>query len=297
MNFKITKQLIPCLLLLIFASCNKDISIDQPMYTPKIVVDGWIESGEFAHVLLTLSSPFLMQYDSASIRATFLNYAKITVSNSKNESEILTLFKDVNYFPPFVYRSISLKGEIGESYNLKIETMGHILTASTTIPAAPSLNEISLIEKSDTAGIIQAIIQGNSTQSTHLFVQTKSLKADNNFHPASPSVFTLQPSTSNYITDIYRIRETNFYLKDPKKTFYFNWPNWQFAKIDTVLIKIGTVDEQSFKILQSIFYDKSNRENPFTFNGAGISTNINGGIGRWTGIGIAPIRVVMPSTP
>ncbi len=76
---------------ILFLSCTKEVEVVQPYYEPKIVVDGWIANNDYANVILTYSSPFLTDYDSVSIRNTFLNYAKVTLTNSKGNSEILTL--------------------------------------------------------------------------------------------------------------------------------------------------------------------------------------------------------------
>jgi len=46
------------LFLFIMVSCTKEIDLTQEVYERKIVVDGWIENGRSAQVLLTMSSPF-----------------------------------------------------------------------------------------------------------------------------------------------------------------------------------------------------------------------------------------------
>lgn len=280
-------------LLIGLLACNKEIDIDPPAYSRKIVVDGWIESNDYARIILTMSTPFLSPYDSAAIRASFLNYGKITLCSSKGESEVLTLFRDNNYFPPFIYRSINIKGEEGVTYKIKVEVSGHELSALTTIPEVPVINQIDFYPRSDSSGIIRMELFPDTAQINYFFVQTKSLKADNFFHPAYPAVFALQARSSAYLADIYRVREMNFYLADPEKDYYNKWPKWQFSLSDTVMVKVGTVDRQSFNVLQSIFEDRYNRENPFSFNGSGIKTNIEGGIGRWTGIAVSPIEVAM----
>ncbi|MDD4922367.1 MAG: hypothetical protein PHS30_07820, partial [Bacteroidales bacterium] len=112
------------ILFLSLVSCNTEIELEQAEYEQKIVVDGWIESNNFAGVFLTLSSPFLTHYDSASISQTFLKYAKVTLTCSNGTSEILTLFRDDQLFPPFIYRTVRMKGITGCTYQLTVETRG-----------------------------------------------------------------------------------------------------------------------------------------------------------------------------
>ena len=281
--------------MIVLWGCTRDIELEQPYYQKKIVVDGWIESGGFANVFLTLSSPFLTEYDSVSIRNTFLNYAKITVSCSDGQSEVLTLFRESKLFPPFVYRSVSLKGETCKSYSLKVEVFGKTITATTTIPQPPKTSRIWMDSQSDSSGFLKVDLQPDSQKITRIFVQVKSAVADQNFHPCFTPVITLSPSNKEQNINVWRSRETNLYLMDPKQDKYDNWPKFQYALSDFIQIKIGTIDEESFEILRSIFNDQKNTDNPFALSGISIKTNIQGGIGRWTGIGVAPILLQFPS--
>jgi len=124
-----------------------------------------------------------------------------------------------------------------------------------------------------------------------LYIQVKSNRADKNFHPAMIPLFLIPPSEKSEIFSISRYPETNLYLTNRKKEAYYGWPRYEYAIEDTILIRVGTVDIQSYQILKSLFADQSSRENPFAFNRAGIQSNISGGIGRWTGIGLAPIQI------
>ena len=80
-------------------------------------------------------------------------------------------------------------------------------------------------------------------------------------------------------------------LINPKNDPYYGWPEFQFSLQDSVIVKVGNIDQQSYDILFSVLTDQAVQENPFSFNSTGIKSNISGGIGRWTGIGVAPILV------
>jgi hypothetical protein len=274
--------------------CTSYIDIQQPPYDQKIAVDGWIESGDYARIYLTLSSPYLTQYDSTSIRASLLNYAKVTLTSSQGDSEILTLMNDNSAFPPFVYKSINMMGEEGVSYQLTIEANGHVLTSTTTIPKAPTLMEVCIDHQTDSSGIVKASILPDCQDTLLLLLQTKSIKADKNFHPCIPQLAKIGNGFSIYAVDLYRTSETNIASSTSQQEFYYRWPELQFALQDTVLIKIGSVDKTSYKVLNSIFQDQNDRKNPFAFNGNVIETNITGGIGHWTGVANAPIKTIMP---
>lgn len=279
------------LLGLFLLSCTNEIELEQPVYESKIVVDGYIESNGFANVFLMHSSPFLTEYDSASVQATFMNAASVTLTCSNGDTEILTLFRQNAFFPPFVYKSIRMKGIVGESYSLKVLSNGKIVTATTTIPQPPMLTGFKMESKSDSSGLIKIGMAKDAEVTSYAFIQYKSIKADQNFHPAGVPVYKLDGITYESSMYVHRCDENNLYLLNPTKQAYSNWPKGLFSVRDTVLVKFGLVDVVSYQVLKSLFADESVRNNPFAFNSAGIQTNIVGGIGRWTGIGVAPTRV------
>lgn len=278
-------------ILLLLLACTNEIELKQVDYTPKVVVDGYIESGGFAYVYLTKSSPFLTSYDSASIRATFLNTAKVVLTCSNGDSEVLTLSRQNTFFPPFVYKSIRMKGLVGETYTLEILSNGKSITASTTIPNPPTLLNFRMVPKSDSTGLIQFDMMTETSKTSYLFVRYKSLLADKDFHPAGVPVYKVLDARSVVGLHVYRCDETNLYLTNTKNRPYTKWPRYVFSKKDTVLMRIGSVDLKSYKVLISLFADQTLKDNPFALNSSGVETNIVGGIGRWTGIGMAPVKV------
>lgn len=279
------------LLGLVLTGCSTQIELDQPTYESRIVVDGYIESNGFANVYLTRSSPFLTEYDSASVIASFVNTARITLSCSNGDSEILTIFRQNVFFPPFVYKSIRMKGIAGERYTLTINTGGKIITAETSIPEPPNPTSPIMTQKSDSSALMSFQLLNATNEAEYLFLQYKSIKADQNFHPAGVPVYKLEESIGMFSITVVRCDENNLYLINSPKGAYYGWPKGMFSLKDTVLVKIGRVDVTSYQVLKSLFADEAIRNNPFAFNSAGIQSNVKGGIGRWTGIGMAPTKV------
>jgi hypothetical protein len=284
------KHLLLTFLVLIAASCSKEVEIEQPPYTQKIVVDGYIEQGKPAFVFLTLSSPFLTNYDSVSIRQSFLNYAKVVVESSKGEEEVLTLFRQDSFFPPFVYRTVEIEGEVGITYTLKITVLGKEVTAVTTIPQPPALKEVRYNAENDSMGYLEVLHQRPTSGVLYMFAQIRSTKVDKAFHPSSNPMLSIQAANDESVwQQVWRSRESMLYFSNPKNYYYQpDYHPYQYINTDTIWLKLGAVDSVSFNVLLSMFMDLSNRENPFAFNGNKIQTNIEGGIGRWTGIGVAP---------
>lgn len=271
------------ILLMALVSCSKEVEIEQPAYESKVAVDGWIEDGDFANVILTRSSPFLTDYDSASIRNTFLNYAKVTVIAGNGDSEVLTLFRKDEFFPPFIYKSTRLKGRTGESYQLKIEVSGETITASTSIPAPPIVKNIQMVPATDTTVTIEAMIDDAANLENFYYTEINVLNYDTRFHPSARPLMTDQGFNGQSTT--LNIGRSN--QPDPlgihNIDFERNIPKREFAISDTVFVKISCLDKNAYQILNAIYLDHLSSDNPFSFIEKETATNIEGGIGRWTG--------------
>ena len=270
------------ILLILLSACAKEIEIEQVDYTPKIAIDGWIEAGRAAKVYVSRSSPYLTNYDSASIMATIINHAKVTVTCSDGDSEILTLFKDNDFFPPFVYRTVRLKGESGKAYHLTVEVENKLIEASTTIPAPPVVVTIKMDSISDSTQMANAIIEAPQGKS-HYYSQIKLIAYDNNLHPsANPLIKIDKAEQSLYSFDILRKNEP-----DPlhlKPEYNIPMPVHEYLNTQAVLVCISTIDEASYAVLNNLFMDQINANNPFSFTNNKTATNIEGGIGHWTGL-------------
>jgi len=280
--------------LFVVLGCTKEVDLEQPAYEPKIVVDGYIETGKAANVFLTMSSPYLTHYDSVSIRNTFLNYAKITISSSEGDEEVLTLYRENRLFPPFVYKSVSVRGQTGVEYQLKVEVGGRTLSATTSIPGPPVVADAFSDVVTDTTGNLKIGIEPPQQSEIYLFTQVRSRLAKELFHPSYDPVTVLKSSDQNpTIIRILRSTEFGLYYADAEQRFYNEYGRYEYDLRDTVDVIAGTVDSVSYRILSTLFRDRTSQENPFAFNGNRIETNIEGGIGRWTGIGIGGVITVI----
>ena len=287
------KHLLYLFILIGLTACAYPIDLEQEPYEAKVVVDGYIESGGYANIFLTWSSPFLTSYDSVSIQRSFITTASIILSSSTGETEPLTLFRDNNLFPPFVYKSTSMTGKTGETYTITIRYKGKIITATTSIPESPSAGILSMRTLSDTAGQLNLNVFPWTSNESYLFVQVKSFYANENYHTSLSPVFKLKPNPDEGIhtIPIHRVGESNLHQLDTAKTYYSNWPRYLYALNDIIAVKYGAIDFDAYQTLKSIFADQAMQTNPFAINSVGIRSNINGGLGRWTGIGLAPILV------
>jgi len=149
-------------ILLLFSSCEEEFTPEISSLPPDIVVEGYIEAGDQPlppYVILTKSIPFFTTIDANDLENVFVHDANVTVSNG---AEIVTLTEVcINELPPnqraivgdlfgvdidstsvnicvYIDLSVSMLGEVGKTYDLKIETDNRTITSSTTlVPAVP----------------------------------------------------------------------------------------------------------------------------------------------------------------
>ena len=72
------------ILVLLAASCTKEIQIELPEYAPKLVVDGRIEPGVPPIVILTKSNDIYAETSLDDVVGTFVNNAIVKVYNGQD---------------------------------------------------------------------------------------------------------------------------------------------------------------------------------------------------------------------
>lgn len=269
-------QIFVLILLISVSSCEKEIELDLPDSEQYIVIDGWIRKDSSAKVLLTRSTDFFEILDSLSFRKLIVTTAKVTL-HSPDESEVLTLVRDYDYFPPFVYKSFKIKGELGKDYILEIETGGKKYTSTTQIKKAVELDSLwfESVER-DSIKILWGKISDPKNESNFYRLFTKRLGIDEQFKPTYGA--TWSDEFFNGLEFNFPIYQASKYANDPNLEIGFN------AYSDTVVVELNTIDKHAFR-----FWSKAEKEmymgkNPFFISEFNITTNINGGaIGVWCG--------------
>ncbi len=176
-----------------------------------------------------------------------------------------------------------MKGEIGVQYHLLIEADGKIVESTTSIPELPVINKISPVYLSDTTMQIDVQIENINAEPKFYFAEIKIKGVDTNFHPSSFPLYKSNGESSDLLK--YRIYSSDqpdplgLYEKDSLRII----PEFEFYHIDTIFLKFSAIDLEAFSLLTDINLDNLNSGNPFSFINKKTTTNIIGGIGRWTG--------------
>ena len=281
---KILQKTYLFLSLLSASACEPDIQTELLPLKKQVVVDGWIEQGNFAYVFLTYNTPYFSNLDSASFRALVATYAKVTISDGEN-SEILTLMRDTNYFPPVFYRGTELKGKVGKTYSLIIVDNLDTITASTTINQPVVLDSIwfEFNSKGDSMGIVKGTFTDNVNVKNYYRTFTKIKNVNKVFVP------TL---ISNFDDKYFNGERFTFSLKKGPETYLKPVKNIYYSRGDSIQVKITSIDEKSFKFWVNYQDEVINSGNPFAASHKKVTSNINGGLGIWCGYGSSYYLVI-----
>jgi len=127
-------------------SCTKEIEINIPNQGSEFVVNGYIENGHPAKVLLTRSLPYFDPLNDEIVFESFINDATVTLKSSLGEIEEL----EYNSLPGFTdtwyynYSGSSILGQEKITYTLEIQKDDTIAYAIITIPEIAPVTEDSL---------------------------------------------------------------------------------------------------------------------------------------------------------
>ncbi|HYC87308.1 MAG TPA: DUF4249 domain-containing protein [Chryseosolibacter sp.] len=273
--------LIGCLI-----SCNTEPELEFGTYQPKLVVDGWIEQGNFPKVILTSSMSYFDALDSATVRKLVVTTAKVTVSDGFI-NEVLTLKKDESYFPQYIYTGTEIKGEVGKSYTLTIEYKGERYSASTTIPPIAELAKLwfETIPGKDSLGYIYGEFTDDPATDNYYRVFTQRENKDTRYIPVYLSAIGDQSFNGETFT---------FSLLRGPDSFTNVQDDLYFEKGDTIKVKFCTMDKSHFDFWRTLERELYVVGNPFASSGNEILSNVDNknALGVWGGYGVKYYRVI-----
>ena len=266
-------------LILSIASCTEDINLSIVGGEKKIVIEGTIENGKPAKVIITRSSPVSEAVDANSILVTD---AKVYVSDGVI-TDTLVLGIDSSASFPLIYSGSTLIGAFNQTYFLTVEADGKTYTAITTIPQPIALDSVwwKAQPPSDTLGWAWAHFSEPAGVGNAYKWYAKQSK-DRRYLTPSGSTFDDKFIDGKSFEFAYNRPNdpTDQTAKDPddETRGYYKYS-------DTVYIKFCTIDSKTAKFYTTFEAAQQTNGNPFA-SPVTIISNINGGaLGVWAGFG------------
>jgi hypothetical protein len=267
----------------LFVSCNESNYDDGFKMESKVVVEGWIEQGEVAQVILSRSVPIKAIVDSTTIFNYFIRSAKITVSDGVN-SEVLSVRSDKDRIPPYVYYGERIIGEVGKKYSIKIEYLGKIIESTTSIPSVVPIISAKYvkIQPTDTTGYVYIDFQDPVKEKNYYQIATRVENQESIFIPAFYGNLNDENFTSEYVS-----LQVNRGISVFAKTKYQPY----FSDGDLIYLKLKTMNQDAYNFWNSWENEIINGKSPIFPSNTSLKSNIKGGIGIWAGYGQNTILV------
>lgn len=266
-NLHIAALLLPLLL----TGCLGKIDTDDA-FRQQIVVEGRIEQGRGAEVMLTLNLPYTGVLDEQTLENAVIRWAKVSLS-CEGETEVLTGYYDENYITHFVYRSNRIVGEVGKSYQLTVEYSGRTLTAQTTIPHPAALDDLLVTPVGDSLYTVRARFRTLPSVDGYLFDCRTS--GTPYFRPALLGVVgnSLFPGGEADVTVNRPLDYTH--IKDYTQYFRLD---------ETLEIRFSSLESFAFDYWSRLENEVLNALNPIFPSYDNLPSNIEGdGYGIWCG--------------
>lgn len=267
-----------------FCSCGQEGDLGYIDYQPFVAVEGRIESGRGAFVLLTWTSSFNETVDTTYLLQHVIKSAKVIV-HSQTQSEILTLGTQSGTIPPYAYYGTKIIGEPGEKYRLEIQYQGRVLTAETYIPEPIPLRDIWFERTSPQSltGHIHIAFDDDPSQQRYYQVSTMVSGKEKVYTPClygnmDNKQFGGQKEISMPVN------------KGPilfPKTSFVTY----FAIGDEISIQFKTMPRAGYDFWNSWQNELLNAQNPIFPAQTNLQSNIEGGVGIWCGYGVREYRL------
>ena len=268
--------------ILLFSSCEKDITLDVPLPESKVVVDGYVEIDQPVYVILTRNAPYFSPITPNTLVNSVERGAKVTVSDGTNTEQLIELqgtFDSINVGG--LYIAPTMKGNAGKTYALKvITTKGETLTASTYLSLPVPLDSVwfKIQENYDSLGFVWAHLTDPDTMGNCYRWFAKRLNKDDAF---------LAPFGSTFEDKFINGKSFDFAYNrgsiDNSSAIDDNNIEEGFFKVDdTIVVKFCSTDRSVFEFWRDAEGQVSGNGSPFA-SPSNIHSNIVGGLGLFAG--------------
>ncbi len=261
------------LLFLAAAMCFSCSVSEETTGAESYVVEGWIDSGHFPIVKITRTMSLKSSGTSVDSLSNYVErWARVAVCDGER-TVVLTGMADKTGLPPYLYTTGDMRGEVGKTYTLTIDTPdGHHIEAVTTIPEPVCLDSFMVEDVDGTGDNCQLYGYTRDRRKCKLFTQVIGLDSD--YKSSYLGLYDSGMIGNDGRVAIYRGR-TNL-----KKDF-----SPYFTDIDTLQVKFSAIDSVAYGFWRSFEDMASLSRNPLFPVTKNLQGNVKGALGYWFGYG------------
>jgi len=279
----------------LFSACTEEINVTLPNSDKKIVIEGTIENGKYAEVIITRSIPLFSSVGSTSPAEFYVTDATVYVSNGTT-TEILTITIDSSSALGVVYKGNTILGVPGQTYSLRVVASdGKEYNATTTIPNPVALDSVwwKAAPPEDTLGYANARLSDPVGLGNNYRWYSKRPTKDRRFLPQFGSTFDDKlidgKSFEFAYAKAYDPTDSENSIENDSDTERF-----YYLKSDTIYIRFVSFDRASKDFYTTFEAALSSNGNPFASPTTILGNIDNGALGVWAGMG-ASYDTIMPT--
>ena len=275
---------------MLFSQCQKEIEVNLPDYERKIVIEGSIENGQPAMVIVSRSVPYFSSIDLETLRKdVFITDAEVIVTSSTGETE--QLFFSLNPESPIymAFTGRTLLGEPGKSYTLTVRYDGKEYSATSTMEEPVRLDSAWLSFRDENDTMPTSRIQLTDRAASHDYYMFRIKVHGKKLHDrlwvtSMPVAFddaTFNGQTVNY--EILRANPSSLFMAEMSDEEQAEYYRITYRHGDTVYLKTSMIDYNAFQYWSAMTYELAVGQNPF-MSPAPVPCNLSGEnvIGNWT---------------
>ena len=269
----------------LFASCEENISLDLPREDPRVVVDGYVETGLPPYVILSRSSSYFDPINPTALNSFAESGAIVTLNDGFTTVRLVELDTVVNginlkgFYAALdsVTKLPTMFGVEGRTYQLTITTKNNQqLTSTAKLQPHIALDStwFKVQENLDSLGLAWARLTDPDSVGNCYRWLAKRITKDNLFLAPLGSAFEDKfINGQSFVFNAFRGQIPNSTKPDDIKE-----EAGLFKKGDTIIVKFCAVDRGTFEFWRDAETQISNNGSPFAVP-SNIKTNINGGLG------------------
>ena len=275
---KKTLSLIAISLIFTLVACE---SSDEPALNPAdvpMVVEGWIEEGRAPIVMVTHAVDLTV--DNPSFDSIPDPWCRVIIYDNDTPN-VLTLRKSDAYMPPLIYTSSRLKGRVGHTYRLVVESEKHTLTATATLTKSPRIDSVRTVPVPGTDSLFSLTAYTSNIQpGTYHKYFTKTIGVDPRPYPTflgNVAADSYNPETGTPITRGKRA---------PLDDSTAQTDNHYYRLGQTVIVQCSSMDRDIYDLWRVYDSNISFSDNLFITFTSNLPSNIQGGLGYFAAYGI-----------
>jgi hypothetical protein len=249
-----------------------------------LVVEGWIEEDESPIVIVTHAVDLTV--DSASFADVIEKWGRVSIFDGDTRY-ILTGHIDKDYTPGFLFTTSRLKGKVGHTYRLLIETEHDTVSATATMLPSPNISQLEakLINATDSLYSITAYFDDIDSDGYYK-VFCRDYSQETRFFSSFLGTFAGKDyDTSTGFTVSRAVHSV--YNSDEEFNHYFSSGSRVTVKLCSLeypLFKFWHTYDSSISISQNLFFNFSDN----------CPSNIDGGLGYWAAYGMSRRTIRIP---